>query len=60
MRVVRENLICDRIDHLPVIILCKIELHELCGFEGGAIDRVRTMLQQPRKYVVDVEDRAVR
>lgn len=60
VRVVRENFVCDRINHLSVIVLRKVELHEFGGFEGGAIDRVRSMLQQPRQNVVDVEDGAVR
>ena len=59
MRVVREDLVRDRIDHFAVIVLRKVKLHELGRFERGAVDRVRSVLQQPWQDVVDVEDGAV-
>ena len=41
--VVGEDFVGDRIHSLPIVILRKVELDQLCRFEGCSIDRVGAM-----------------
>lgn len=59
MRVIGEDLVCDWIQHLAVIVLREVEFQEISGFEALAIDGIGAVLEEPGQYMVDVEDGAI-
>jgi len=58
--IVRKDLVRDRINVFPIIILYKVELGQVRRLEGRSVDRVRAVLLQPWQDVGEVENGAVR
>jgi len=56
MRIIREDLIRDRIDILPGLILRDIQLDQVRTFQRRSVDRVSSTLFDPGEDVGEVED----
>ena len=56
MRVVRKDLVGNRIDHLVLIVLEEVQLDQIGGLEGLSVDGVGAVFGEPWEDVVGVED----
>ena len=60
MRIIRKHLKRNRIHHLALIILMKMQLYQILTPQRLPSNRIRPMLQQPWQYIIDVENMAFR
>lgn len=51
MRVVREDLVGDRVDILAVVILREVQLDQVAGLERGPVDGVGAVFLEPGQDV---------
>lgn len=56
MRIIRENLIRDRIDILPRLILRNVQLNQVRAFQRRSVDGIRSALFDPGEDVGEVKD----
>lgn len=56
MRIIRENLIRDRVNVLPRLILRDVQLNQIRAFQRRAVDGVCSAVFDPGKDVGEVED----
>ena len=58
MRVVRKDLVGNRIDHLALVILQEMQLDQIRSPEGLSVDGVGAVFGEPWEEVGGIEDGA--